>query len=27
MGKPEVLKHNLSGMWSRCINQETSHCL
>jgi toxin YoeB len=22
IGKPEALKHNLSGMWSRRINQE-----
>ncbi len=22
IGKPEVLKHNLSGLWSRRINQE-----
>nr|WP_262496874.1 type II toxin-antitoxin system YoeB family toxin [Pedobacter glucosidilyticus] len=22
MGKPEPLKHNLSGLWSRRINQE-----
>jgi toxin YoeB len=25
LGKPEGLKHNLSGLWSRRINQE--HCL
>jgi toxin YoeB len=25
IGKPEALKHNLSGMWSRRINQE--HCI
>ncbi|WP_370579474.1 Txe/YoeB family addiction module toxin [Mucilaginibacter sp. X5P1] len=22
IGKPEALKHNLSGLWSRRINQE-----